>query len=203
MNSRKIVVLLILVCCGGAVWYVTRDRQAAEEQTPAERTTELRTQAIDLLERREDEKAIDCLRECVKLPVRQTALDYAYLGVCYHSSGRYEKTLRAYEKALSREPDMAPARVAYACSLLKAIDDKQEAWRPANAELAKIREEQRTHPGVVYNPACLYAENGRHQEALRHLDCAIRVDPTTKTEAKTEPSFESIRHLEQFKRLVD
>ncbi|MBN1919221.1 MAG: tetratricopeptide repeat protein [Verrucomicrobia bacterium] len=203
MKPKTIIVLLVVACCAGAVWYLTRGKQAAEEQTPEKRASELRTQGRDLVKRGEYEEGIECWQECVKLPVTQTALDYAYLGVCYHYSGQDERAARAYEQALSREPDMAPARVAYALSLLKVIDDKQEAWRRANAELAKIRERDRTHPDVLYNLACLYAENGRPEEALRYLDQVIRVDPTAKTEARTEQSFELIRHLEQFKRLVN
>jgi len=198
MNSKALAVLLVLACAGGVIWYVTRDTR-----TPEERAEALWTQAIDLIDRGKYKEAIKCMQDCIKLRDQQTAGNYALLAHAYHYDGQYQNALREYEKALSLEPERAPERVAYAGCLLRAIDDKQEAWRRADAELAKIREEHRRHPTVLYNVACLYAENGRPQDALRYLQRAIQVYPKYKQDARTDPSFESIRDTEEFKRLVE
>ena len=199
MNSKALAVLLVLACAGGVIWYVTRDRR-----TPAERAKALWTQAGDLVDRGKYKDAIKCMQDRINLPDQQTAANYDFLGQCYHYDGQYQNALRQYEKALSLEPDRAPTRVAYAGCLLKVIDDKQEAWRRADAELAKIKKEHRTHPTVVYNLACVYAENGRPQDALRYLERAIQIQPEYyKHMARTDPSFESIRDMDQFRRLVE
>jgi len=198
MRSKLLVVVVVLACAGGLIWYTSRDTR-----TPEERAEALWTQAIDLIKRGKFKDAIKCMQDCIKLPDQKTAANYSILAHCYHYDGQYQNALRQYEKALSLEPDRAPTRVAYAGCLLKAIDDKQEAWRRADAELAKIGERHRQHPTVVYNLACVYAENGRPQEALHYLEYAIRTEPTAKDEAKTDPSFDAIRDMEPFKRLVE
>jgi tetratricopeptide (TPR) repeat protein len=58
------------------------------------------------------------------------------------------------------------------------------------------------HPLANYNMACYRAVQGRHEEALRLLEKAIRKDSAYRQIACDEPDFDAIRTLPGFQALT-
>ena len=82
------------------------------------------------------------------------------------------------------------------------------AWEPCFAALPALRAgrfdeaaaliatglgEHPGHPTLLYNLACAESLAGRPQEALTHLQEAVRADPAAAARAATDPDFDPIR----------
>ena len=57
-------------------------------------------------------------------------------------------------------------------------------------------------PSFAYNIACAYAKKGDKTESLKWLERAIKKYPIYKDSAKTDPDFQNIKDLEEFKKLT-
>lgn len=197
MRSRLPVLLLIVLLVGGGIWYFTRDTRTREE-----RAEEFFEKGEELFRQGDYQGAIEAMERCVELGQGHYPEPFAALAVCHYHLGQYELAKRQCERVLELNPGDDGTRVVYADTLLRTIEDSGEAWRRANAELSKLSEKGRRNPTVLYNLACLYAEYSRPELALRYLSYAIKADPSLKEVAKKDSCLDSIRHTEQFKRLV-
>lgn len=197
MRSRLPVLLFIVLLAAGGIWYFTRDTRTREE-----RAEEYFQQARALAGREEYEQAITSMKKSIKYASDRIPERYYLVGCYYLDSGQPEKAIREFEEAMRRGPQEGYIRVVYAWCFLETVQDKNEAWKRVNKELNKLTKEQRRDPRVSYNLACLYATNDRPELALRHIAHAIKTDPFLKGQARKDEDFASIRHTEQFKRLV-
>ncbi len=197
MRSRLPLVLLIVLLVGGGIWYFTRDKK-----TPEERAEELFEEGARLVEEEgKYDDAIGPFKKAVQLDPSHAEAHEA-LGCCYYAKGDFEAAKRHFAKTLELVPHDGSAAVAYAGCLLKTVKDKDEAWRQANRALRGLTQQGIRDPDIAYNLACLYAENGKPQLALRYLSYAVKKSPNHRKVAKHDRCLDSIRHTEQFKRLV-
>jgi tetratricopeptide (TPR) repeat protein len=198
MHRKLTLALLFMALLAvGGIWYVSRDGGRARE-----RARELYDEGRELFEKGDCEGAIEPLRRSINLDKGRYPEPIALLGMCYYENGQFKMAKEQFEKVLELNPGDDRSRVVYAACLLRTIQDSDEAWRRANAELDMLSESGRQHPMVLYNLACLYAENDRLDLALRYLSYAIKADASWREAAKRDSSFDSIRHTEQFNRLV-
>lgn len=149
----------------------------------------------------------------------------------YLALGMHADALAELDAALAQQPDCGDAVSARAFVLLGAQRyPEAESWfrkllvlRPADANgwihLAYCRRRTRSleaavetleqalrlradHPLANYNMACYRAVQGRHAEALRLLENAIRKDAAYRRLATEERDLESLRPLPGFQSLV-
>jgi tetratricopeptide (TPR) repeat protein len=149
----------------------------------------------------------------------------------YMALGMHEDALVELDAALAQQPDCADAVSTRAFVLLHVRRYAEaEAWfakllalQPENTEgwihLAYCRRRtqsleaavealehalhlQAAHPLANYNMACYRAVQGRHDEALRLLENAVRKDKAYGRLARDEEDFESIRRLPGFQSLA-
>lgn len=149
----------------------------------------------------------------------------------YAALGMHDDALAEVDALLARRPDCEDGISAKAFVLLSARRypdaelwlEKLLAVRPKNVDgwihLAYCRRRTKSleaavetleralslranHPLANYNMACYRAVQGRHEEALRLLDKAIRKDAAYRRLACEEEDFNSMRRLPEFLSLV-
>jgi tetratricopeptide (TPR) repeat protein len=75
---------------------------------------------------------------------------------------------------------------------------REERWDDAIALHEEALREQPDHPRLLYNLACLESRGGRHEEALLHLQQAVRLDRHWAGPAQEDTDFDAIRELPGF-----
>lgn len=153
-------------------------------------------------------------------------------GNAHLRAKRYEKAIAAYDQAIQNQPEFYEAWQgrAWALNLLQRYEEALAAcdqalkikpdspiiWAEKGIAFAYLNRyeeaiaafDQATQidPASAYawyNKAGCYAEKGNLDLAIENLKQAIQLEPYTFTKlAKTDPSFESIRENEQFKKLM-
>lgn len=68
----------------------------------------------------------------------------------------------------------------------------------AIAELEAGLVQRPAHPPLLYHLACIEARVGRREDALEHLDLAVRGDPRLREQAATDGDLDSIREDPRF-----
>ncbi|MFA6562192.1 MAG: tetratricopeptide repeat protein [Verrucomicrobiia bacterium] len=149
----------------------------------------------------------------------------------YAALGMHDDALTEVDALLAQRPDCVDGISAKAFVLLSARRyadaelwlEKLLAVRPKNVDgwihlaycrrrtksleaaietLESARRLRDDYPLANYNMACYRAVQGRHEEALRLLDKAIRKDAAYRRLACEEEDFNSMRHLPGFLSLV-
>jgi len=118
----------------------------------------------------------------------------AFLLLC---ARRYADAEPWFEKLLAVQPKNVDGwiHLAYCRRRTKSLEAAIET-------LEHARRLRADHPLANYNMACYRAVQGRHEEALRLLETAIRKDAAYCGLACEETDFDSMRHLPRFLSLV-
>jgi tetratricopeptide (TPR) repeat protein len=83
-----------------------------------------------------------------------------------------------------------------ACALEDQVEEAAELFREAI-------EEDQDYPEALYNLACCCALLGLRDEAVRHLDLAVKLDPDCRDWAEEDEEFDSIRDDEMFIKVLE
>jgi len=75
---------------------------------------------------------------------------------------------------------------------------REERWDEAITLHEEALREQPDHPRLLYNLACVESLGGRHDEALLHLQQAIRLDRRLADRAENDADLDAIRGLAGF-----
>ena len=102
------------------------------------------------------------------------AIPYFNLGAVYGNMGEVEQSIRAWERATQLDTDFAKAYY----NLAVAYSLRSEESLEDGSQVADI------------------------EKSIASLREAIRIDKTTLSAAKTEPAFDKIRDLPEYKELV-
>lgn len=122
---------------------------------------------------------------------------YGILAIILRAEGKYEEALAQSELALRYMPgDISPLN-NYANLLvdLKRYDEAEVYFHRAIESFPE-------HPKPYYNLACLYALNGRTDEALANLTEAFKLSDALRLEAMNDGDFAGLREDPRFDALV-
>jgi len=122
---------------------------------------------------------------------------YRRLGDLYFERADWPKALDLYRKARERNPADFRSGIQEG-NCLKRLGET-EAAQSAYAEAARINSESWI---PHYNLACLAALDGRHRDAVKHLETAIAKGFQSREIAENDPDFTSLRLDPDFARLV-
>ena len=75
---------------------------------------------------------------------------------------------------------------------------QEERWDDAIRLHEQALAERPDHPALLYNLACMEARGGRPDDALRHLQRAVELEPKWAAEAAGDSDFDSIRDEPDF-----
>jgi tetratricopeptide (TPR) repeat protein len=75
---------------------------------------------------------------------------------------------------------------------------REERWDEAIELHEDALAERPNSAPLLYNLACFESRAGRRDDALRHLQRAVELEPTWVAEAAEDPDFDAIRSLEGF-----
>ncbi|MCD4782460.1 MAG: tetratricopeptide repeat protein [Candidatus Eremiobacteraeota bacterium] len=157
------------------------------------------------------EKAIEFYKKSLKIkPDYHEALNN--MGAAYGELGKQEKAIECFEKALKIKPNYYKAidNIGVIYAKLKQFDRAIECHKNA-------LELKPGYPNALYNMACTYSlkyENSLKEtpdspsksdlgNTLEYLKKAIKTDKKCREIAKTNPYFNPIRNLPEFKNLTE
>jgi tetratricopeptide (TPR) repeat protein len=123
-----------------------------------------------LLQEGKVQEAVDHLERAVRSDPNYAEAHYN-LGNALLQQGKYQEAIECYRRALALKPEFAQAHHNLAVLL--------EADRPQEA-IAHYEEAVRLYPGYTqahYNLAMLLANQGRIDEAISHLQTALKLEP--------------------------
>jgi Flp pilus assembly protein TadD len=136
------------------------------------------------------------LRKAIELaPDWYQPLDH--LAVLLRKVGKREEAESLWRKAIELAPEAVAPRNNYANLLV----DRKRYAEAEEQYLAAIKLEP-DHPKPYYNLACLYSLMDRPAEALDKLRAALQRAEALRSEAATDPDFDAIRTLPEFRKLV-
>jgi quercetin dioxygenase-like cupin family protein len=100
--------------------------------------------------------------------------------------------------ALGGKPG-APHEVSAWETMFAAVPAMQEErWDEAIRLHEEALAERPDHPALLYNLACMEARGGRSDDALRHLQRSVELEPKWAAEAAKDADFEAIRDAPGF-----
>jgi tetratricopeptide (TPR) repeat protein len=119
-------------------------------------------------------------------------------GIALGQLQRTPEALAAYEKAIELEPDYPEAWINKGVILgqLQRTDEALLAYD-------KAIELKPNDSDAWFNKACLYGLNGNAELAVQSLKRAIDINAVYREQAKTDSDFDSIRHDQEFKQLIE
>ncbi len=59
------------------------------------------------------------------------------------------------------------------------------------------------YPNAFYNKACFFSLKGDSANAIKYLEISVGLDEINKENAKADPDFANIKHLEEFKSIIN
>jgi len=125
------------------------------------------------------------------------AQSYATLGRAAEAEAAYRRALHVVQQHLALNPDDPRAATMCAVSLCR-LGDKGEGLRWAERALAIDPDD----PGVIYNVACLYALEGRPDEAISCLSRALEAGFGAREWIVQDPDLASLRGDPRYQALV-
>ena len=125
------------------------------------------------------------------------AQSYATLGRKAEAEAAYRRALHVVRQHLALNPDDPRAATMCAVSLCR-LGDREEGLRWAERARAIDPED----PGVLYNVACLYALEGKADEAISCLAQAFEAGFGAREWIAQDPDLESLRDDPRFQALV-
>ena len=147
LSMRKILILLSVVAiAAGAIWHFYERGKTVEPESKTAK--EYYEEGCRLLNHGETEKALELSMEGAECFPNNPSLKYL-VGICCHNAGDDAKARTFFRKALELNADFHMARVAYAASILKTEDNKEDAWAMANQELRKLPQKALEEPEVL------------------------------------------------------
>ncbi|MCP4642795.1 MAG: tetratricopeptide repeat protein [bacterium] len=122
---------------------------------------------------------------------------YNDLAVLFRLSDRMAEAEEFALKALELDPDNVATHNNYGNLLLATdrLDDAEDAY-------LRAIELQPDQPKPYFNLACLASRRGNTDDAFAFLNCAIALHEIWREEAKSEPNFDNLRELPEFRRLI-
>lgn len=120
--------------------------------------------------------------------------DYGILEARYFAlvERKYSKALRSLDKALEVNPRSPLIWITRAY-----IQKRQEDYSGAELSAKRAIELDPEIGDYHFNLACYCSLQGKFDEALVHLEEAIRLDPINKVDAKGDPDFDRMRKDQQ------
>jgi Tfp pilus assembly protein PilF len=109
--------------------------------------------------------------------------------------------LELCERELKRrpvEPHTVEERLTFATAALNDGDDDR-----AESLARSVLAEQPRHDLALYLLASVEARRGATEQALSYLGQAIAISPEARAQARHDPDFESLRHLDAFQELTE
>jgi tetratricopeptide (TPR) repeat protein len=146
--------------------------------------------AMSALQQKDYRRAAEILRGILENHTSEgTLLDRVrvYLSLCEREMKRQPVTPRTIEERLT----------AATLALNNRLDE--DAGRLAQSVL----DEDADQDLARYLLAAVAARRGRSDEALRHLEEAIRLNPDARVQARLDDDFETLRFLEAFNTLIE
>ena len=125
------------------------------------------------------------------------AQSYATLGRKAEAEAAYRRALHVVRQHLTLNPDDPRAATMCAVSLCR-LGDREEGLRWAERARAIDPED----PGVLYNVACLYALEGRADDAISCLTQSFEAGFGAREWIAQDPDLESLRGDPRFQALV-
>ena len=122
----------------------------------------------------------------------------------YRSLGRIEDAREAFRAGIAKarshlELNPADARALYLCGgALIETDNTAEGLEMVNRAVTIAPNET----GLLYNVACIYASQGRTDEALEHLERAVRAGYNHRAWLETDSDLDPIRKHPRFQALL-
>ena len=111
--------------------------------------------------------------------------------------GKYQQAIPFYDKALENDPNdlLALINKGLALHYLEKFDDAINFY-----EKALLQKPDSTT--ILYNKASSLIRLNKIQQGLEILEDVIKIDFSYKAKAKHDIDFHSIRHLNEFKKIV-
>ena len=125
------------------------------------------------------------------------AQSYATLGRKAEAEAAYRRALHVVQQHLELNPDDPRAATMCAVALCR-LGDQEEGLRWAE----RARTIDPDDPGVLYNVACLYALEGKTDDAISCLAQALQAGFGPREWIVQDPDLESLRELPRFQALV-
>jgi len=123
---------------------------------------------------------------------------YGILGeVLSENLGRHQESLKAFENALTLEPERTDIYNGMGLVYFRQ-SDFENALKVFQAAI-KI---DSSDPLVRYNEACALVKLGRLKEGMNSLASAIGLDPNLKETAEKDTDLAAIRSLDEFREIV-
>ncbi|MBF0440764.1 MAG: tetratricopeptide repeat protein [Oligoflexales bacterium] len=149
-------------------------------------------------EQKKERQFAELLESVIKNSAGSGAI-YALLGETFSEDLKEnKKAIEAYENAIILDPN----RSDY-INGLGLVYYRMNEMNKALAQFSMAIEIDPDDATAKYNKACILSKIGRTLEALNTLREAIQLDPKLGETAKSDPDFDNIKNMHQFKTLVD
>lgn len=193
------LIATILAIAFGIFWFAYyKDIYLEGKKSP----DKLKTEGWELHDAGEIEKAAEKFRKAIEKDSKFAAALFG-LGSCYNQQGNYDKAKDYFLKTLEIKKDYYTARISYARCIVRLTENKAEAIRIAEREIAQVPQTVYADMNVAYNFAAYYAVTGDNGKALDWLRYAISKNSSMKARAKKDKDFEKLRDSKMFQNLVD
>ncbi|MBV9085850.1 MAG: tetratricopeptide repeat protein [Acidobacteriaceae bacterium] len=142
---------------------------------------------VKLMQERKFDRAKAMLQKVVEGPSRELADRAAmHLNICSRELGRTSTSFKTPEEHYD-----------YAVSLMN-----QGNYEESRAHLEKILKQQPKADYAMYGLAILDCLTGKVEDALRHLDEAIRLNPANRFQARNDSDFQNLADDPRFTELL-
>ena len=142
---------------------------------------------VKLMQERKFDRAKAMLQKVVEGPSRELADRAAmHLNICSRELGRTSTSFKTPEEHYD-----------YAVSLMN-----QGNYDESRAHLEKILKQQPKADYAMYGLAILDCVTGKVEDALRHLDEAIRLNPANRFQARNDSDFQNLADDPRFTELL-
>jgi len=177
-------------------------RQAFDYFGKALAANGLNSQSLDAVisafRRNKQHEALAAFLYQVLRDVRGSGAAYGILGeVLSENLGRHQESLKAFENALTLEPERTDIYNGMGLVYFRQ-SDFENALKVFQAAI-KI---DSSDPLVRYNEACALVKLGRLKEGMNSLASAIGLDPNLKETAEKDTDLAAIRSLDEFREIV-
>ena len=131
---------------------------------------------IELIRAGKFREGIDEINKSIELK-NDWEIPYFYRAVAYHSLEEYDNALHDYTKSLQLNEKMTDAYYNRARIILTRNDIENPDVMSAVKDLEKALELDEKFLDAMYALAAAHKKLGNYQEALKHLDKLIEIEP--------------------------